>query len=275
MALAALRPQPEVVEPCFDSVTGTFPATSLFGWLTWALFANVPAVPGTWINSMPRKTLIAMGQPTAHDLTLWNCLEQTRAKVPANYMVRFDPCAGMALKNAVAHGLPFGEHAQQLDLDDPRTRDTLADYPLSEIALWMRPWIEPLDCDGYPVEFRVFVADGKVLGASNRHPQRDLPDTPAIRGYATTATRHTERLIATMHRLGGCPWWESYTAAQLPVGAVSATLDFLIDRRGNCLFLGGGRAFGAGGHPCCFARERGRIRIAGLALAGEPQIAMI
>ena len=47
--------------------------------------------------------------------------------------------------------------------------------------------------DGYPVEYRAYVEDGKLLGISNYYPQRPLPHVPE---HIKAVSEMTQRFIA-------------------------------------------------------------------------------
>lgn len=149
---------------------------------------------------------------------------------------------------------------------DPRAVDIILEYPADSIQVWRRPWVQALQVDGYPVEFRVFVRDGSIQGIASYYPQRPLPVTPEMLAYVEGCREATYNILAHLVRSQERPWMPSYEkrySDQLP----SATLDFLVDTSGQVLFLEAGPPLGAGAHPCAFID---RDEMSGVALELAP-----
>lgn len=262
---AAQRAQ--MTAPFRDLTQRLFPAASLGAWLRWAETAGVPYVPASAICVMPRDTLMNFEAPTPAQEAHWQAFAHALRSVLDTHMVRWDPCSGEGLKGGMADAVPFGAHARELHIDDPRAFDILYEYPLDEVTIWSRPWVRAQFCERYPVEFRVFVQRGEVLGTANYYPQRALPASDDILGYAQQAEALARTLVSTLAAHRTYPWLASFDPARFPPHEVHATLDFLVTEGGAVLFLEAGPPFGAGAHPCCFLRAPGEpITIAGLAL---------
>lgn len=105
--------------------------------------------------------------------------------------------------------------------------------------------------DGYPVEFRVFVENGEVLGVASYYPQRPLPPTPEMSALAGHCIRRSFTILQHLTQSQEAPWMPTYEG-KFEDGKVSATLDFIVTTEGKALFLEAGPPFGAGAHPCAF-----------------------
>lgn len=246
-----------------------FVGTSLGAWLALAEAASVAVVPARRIITMPWDALMRFDEARTEDGAYWSAFAAALAALPDAHMVRWDPCSGLALKEAMAAGTTPGAAARELTPDDPRAYDILFEYPLDEVPVWSRPWVAARTYEGYPIEFRVFVRDSAIAGISSYYPQRSLPASPEILGYVEAARSATARVLGHLQAHATYPWMPSYARARFTPGAVHATLDFLVTPEGQVLFLEAGPPFGAGAHPCCFMSARNeRIVIDGVALEG-------
>src|SRR5690606_28774958 len=83
-------------------------------------------------------------------------------------MVRWDACASLSLKSAMTDLDPSPTSAMRGSFDmhpegDPRAYDIIYQYPAAVVPVLARPWLQAQFHDGYPIEFRVFVEDSKVI----------------------------------------------------------------------------------------------------------------
>ena len=78
-----------------------------------------------------------------------------------------------------------------------RTFDILYDYPEEEIPVWQRPWLSARLFMRYPVEYRVFVEEGVVVGISNYYIQRSLAAYPSAESDIDAVKRMVVRLVKT------------------------------------------------------------------------------
>lgn len=179
-------------------------------------------------------------------------LQQAKAAARPHHMMRFDCCAGINTKLRAGMGRPeWHPDVQRLFIDAPRGYDIFFEHPREEIPIWQRPWINAQLVDQYPVEYRVFVQDGKVTGISNYYPQRPLPRN---KRHLTTVREYTRRLIAnaeTPFLWNQSPMLEAFLTYRAPDG-VHFSSDYIVRSDGAVLFLEGGPPHELGGHPCCF-----------------------
>ena len=248
------------------AVPGRFIGTSLTSWLDLVQSAGVPVVPAQEIASMPRDVLLRVEDQQPGDQEHWSELAAALKGVPAGHMARWELCSGLALKMAMAAAEP-PSHEVMTDLDamDPRAFGIFYEFPADVVKVVSRPWVRAGMCEGYPVEFRVFVKNNKVLGVANYYPQRPLPLT-----YGNTALAHrclvkAENIVDKLVSRGAYPWMPSYER-QFDPQKVSATLDFIATPDGGLVFLEAGPPFGAGAHPCAFIDRE----ISGVALELAP-----
>lgn len=249
--------------------TGSFPAASLGAWLDLAREAGVAMVPAERVATLSVADLLnfeeAHKDPAAQE-TLGE-LDRVNASLGEGEMLRWDCCAGFETKSGMSEGIVPEGSSRHLSPGEPRTFDLLYDFPADQIAIWKRPWIPAKTMDGFPVEFRVFISEGKVAGIANYYLQRDLPDQPEIRRLAASALSSSQAILDTLLGKGISPRMPN--AQDLPEGreGVHATLDFLATETGELLLLEGGPGFGFGAHPCAFLNGREVDPIEGLKLA--------
>ena len=127
-------------------------------------------------------------------------LEEAFGKIAAAaedaHMMRWDCCSSSELKSAMARGRPgWKPQFNSLILDDPRFFDIVMEYPRETVAVWKRPWVDPLVYADFPVEYRAFVRDGQLIGISNYYPQRPLPELDL---HLDEVCRYTETLITAV-----------------------------------------------------------------------------
>lgn len=250
-----------------------FIGVSLEAWLAVTKAAGVPSVPATKIFELPRKVFLNFEENPNPDEPTWRALAAATKAVPAEHMLRWDPCSGYELKRAMAYGNPIVEACRNLHPDDPRAFDIIYEYPADIVPIWSRPWITTLQEAKFPVEFRVFVENNEILGVASYYPQRPLPNTFEIQGYVDQAYTHTESILEHLKESKQFPWTAAMAVApaasatvanskRFQLNKVSATLDFLVTIQGDVLFLEAGPPYGAGAHPCAFLGQR----ITGVAL---------
>lgn len=237
---------------CFAAPQRAFIGSSLGAWLEHVAQAGVAAVPATQIAALPHAMVVRVDRPLAEDAAAWHAFEAALGAVPDGHMVRFDCCAGIALKEAMAQGREPGAAMRELSANDPRAFDLLCDYPADTVPVWSRPWMAAHEHAGWPVEFRVFVRDDRAVAASSYYPQRSLPRTEAMLGWAQRALDLAQKIADTLATHGRYPWLDTYPRAGCAPWRINASIDFLVAASGEVLFLEAGPPLGAGAHPCCF-----------------------
>jgi len=249
-------------------------------WLDLAERANVPYVPAEWSNPFTVTQIMGLldCEPVPEIRAAIEWVERTlRASAAHNgrAMWRWEDCSSGELKWLMANGALYGCPGHFSDLwrmvycDDPRVIDCAVTNPQ---RLCVRPWVEPLRIDGFPLEFRVFFGPDGYLGMSNYYPQR-----PLAKNDDNIVAAHRCIIRANMIYHGGSSCdgesaarWRNYgrrkPARPFPVGC---TMDFIVGIDGEIWFLEGGPPHhnqgGPSAHPCCFAPGN----ISGVALAPQ------
>lgn len=243
--------------------TRAFCTVSLGDWLDAVRRAGVPHVPAERVGDFEIEALLNYDRPGAHDAELSRFGAAVEGAAEPDFMLRWDVCASSEVKWRLGEGRPRW-HADFLKLmiDDPRAYDLIYEFPRDLMPVWKRPWIRARIVEGWPVEFRVFVKDGIVVGAASYYPQRDLPETAEFLDLARRAMGLTEAVIARVP----CPVWvpPDGGAGRWRPDVAHGTCDWLLAETGELLWLEGGPPFGAGAHPCAFL---GRDGISGIAFA--------
>ncbi|MCE5224392.1 MAG: cell division cycle 123 family protein, partial [Porphyromonadaceae bacterium] len=100
-----------------------------------------------------------------------------------------------------------------------------------KVDIVLRPWVKAKYENRYPVEFRVFVQDGEILGVSNYYPQMNLSEE--YTQYAEESIEITKKLLGT---------------------TPSFTADYILTENYELLYLEGGppHLMCGGAHMCCF-----------------------
>ena len=277
---------------------------SLPAWLAVAQAAGVPAIPALPLATLPVDDFFdlmdhcpdvpnlaaahARGQAWALDVA---CSLRAFSDSPGTYggwsydqgtVLRFEQCAPGDLKAELSAGrrsLGWIPDAPRWDLAfdvwGERFMTTLMDLGTDTVRPYARPYVAPLAQDAvyedtpgsWPVEFRVFVDNGRPVGVSAYYPQAPLEDS--FLPLARTALAQARKICAWMDdvRLGVgnaslCgdtgPGPDGHAAPWVPDswGPQSFTLDFLVTRAPHgadrVLFLEGGPAGWDAAHPCCF-----------------------
>lgn len=233
-----------------------FNLVSLYDWLELCRKAAVPHVPATEIAQMSVEMLLRFEEDSPEvarcHKPFWAKIE--RAKKQRRTMLRWDMCTCSKVKLRLGNGHPEW-HQDLLDwflLDDPRAFDLLYEYPGQLMRVWQRPWMDAAILDDHPIEYRVFVDGGYIIGISSYYPQRPLPCTTNVMRDIRDCRVFTEKLIwhlpLPIRRLGGA-------GPTFPCNSKSFTADFMRLASGEIRFLEGGPPFGWGAHPCCFPEQ--------------------
>lgn len=252
-----------------------FAAASLTAWMNAATDAGVPSVPAECVAELNIDALLRSDDPREEGAQeVLDQLAAINAALPVDHMLRWDCCASYALKDAMAEGHVPTLEERGIGIDI-RSFDLLFEFPAETIAVLQRPWIKAQELDGFPIEFRVFVADGRVHAVANYYLQRPLQDTPAIRSAVKDAVAATEAIVAHLQSHGQTPVMPFQPEGQET--SFRATLDFLVDEQGQVLFLEAGPGWGQGAHPCAFLQPDARTvdPVEGLKLgSGQPTLAL-
>lgn len=260
---------------------GQFPAASLSRWLPLVDGAGVPAIGVTVIgevqvssilkfDQVTRKVngidLVVPGMELALDELLW--INKVNCELESNEMLRWDTCCPFGVKLAMSEPRESGGRpsANNLHLvaDDPRAFDILYEHPELNIKVLKRPWLDALILDGYPVEFRVFVQNNEVIGVSSYYLQRALPNTGEIIYWAEQSAAYAKSIVNACQDARTYPVNIATQAGF--VNKVTATIDFLVTKEGELLFIEAGPGYGFGAHPCCYTGKSGVSRIEGIKL---------
>ena len=256
-----IEPDPPTAIPVTEKTTRFCP-TSLTDWVELCRRAGVPHIPAERISTVMRLDWMTFDQEDAKD-RLDAVVREVEENLKPNHMFRFDFCAPLELKYQVSEGNhQLTEQMTWVIFDDPRAFDLLFSHPREEIPVHQRPWINATTKDGYPVEYRVFVRDGKILGISNYYPQRPME---MDNRHMHAVMDQTELLIAHVQT----PFlWNKWPGRKRffknhPKDGVHFTADFMVNEDGEVLFIEGGPPHELGAHPCCF--QPGKIE--GIALS--------
>lgn len=227
-----------------------FNLVSLGAWLELAAANNVEAVPAVEVASAPVDLLLA-GLDERDNQEIMDLYARMNVASRSNTMMRWDVCAPYDLKANLSDGNAAWQpdYARPPFLDDPRAFDLLYEFPDPVMRIWQRPWVKVAQHEGWPIEYRVFVFDSRIIGISNYYPQRGLPNTESVTSDIRQCLAMTERLVRNLPlpvRFPGGPH------ASWPTDEKSFTADFMRLEDGRIVYLEGGPPFGAGAHPCCF-----------------------
>ena len=243
---------------------GRFRTVSLGDWLDLARKAEVPHVPATEVCEVRIHDILDYDTEGPHEARLKAAWNQIAAARRPGTMFRWDCGATDTLKHLMAQGATPTDEVQDLQSPyiDIRLYELASEYPGETLKLWQRPWIRSrmLVAKSYPVEYRVFVREGRVQGISSYYPQRALRhEQSEIEAVTDLAERLAARLEGPLrwpepiHNHPDTPADREATGA----AGVHGTMDFVITHDEGALFLEGGPPHFAGAHPCCF--EEGRI----------------
>lgn len=244
----------------------TFCPVDLGDWLDLCRKAKVAFIPAEKIAEVDCEDVVRFDEEGDHQervTPFWNAVEARQAIALENAknrryeMLRWSCCSCMDVKYYLGDGKPEWnpEFVTNFHIGDIRAFDIVMDFPKPRIAAFARPWWPLMIHESYPVEFRAFVENNKIVGISSYYPQRQLPFTERVMGYLSEVRNHTEALILEQWKPLNCPELKK-SAPHLDIAKNSWTADFAVSDlgQGQVLFLEGGPAhtptFGA--HPCCF-----------------------
>ena len=151
---------------------------SLGDWIALCERTGLPHLSATRVVDFERDDLLNHEYAGPHQQRLDAAYEAVRRARAPNTMMRWDCCASAKLKWLMSEGRTPRNDDDLQDLPlDTRILEIAWEYPRVLIPAWHRPWIagDMLFIDGYPVEYRAFVENGRLLGISSYYPQRPLP----------------------------------------------------------------------------------------------------
>ena len=234
-----------------------FKIVSLDAWINLCRLANVPHVPAQRIACIPVEDLLAFDRnPETESLqALRTALASAQDRAYEKFgwqkaMLRWDMCASALIKSTMAEGDSGWrpEMARDLPIDDMRTFDLIYEYPGNEIPVLLRPWVTAEEANGYPIEYRVFVAYGQIVGISSYYPQRPLKLDETTEDDVRQAHAMTKRLTEALRPPLAFP---GRTGRNWEAESISFTADFIRTKSDGLLFLEAGPPYGGGAHPCC------------------------
>jgi hypothetical protein len=231
-------------------------------WIALCKQANVPYVPAEFSAWIPVDELYNAvdGKPGCFNLArAFGWLDQQKQKyrqAAKQFSCRWECCSAEMTKYAASEGMTWCDHYHELTVDDCRMFDCTVG---AETRVCIRPWIDALRWEGYPVEFRVFYGPDGFQGVSNYYPQRALPDNGRFRGYAQTCGEYADML-----------WQWGRKLNLFPIGF---SADFIVKPDERIVFLEGGPPHVVDGycsaHMCCF--PEGKIDGYAFALQGSQE----
>ena len=209
-------------------------------------------VPANFVTAIRRWEYIHCFDQGAHQERLDAKLNKASENAGSGTMLRFDCCSGLDTKIRLSEGdASWSPDLQLLYADDPRAYEIIFEFPREHIPVWKRPWLETMTIDGYPVEYRAFVNDDRLVGISNYYPQRPLP---LIEEHIEAAHEYVSRLMK--HTPTPFLWNRSNMqhsfAKAFDFSRRHFTADFLVTKDNKVLFLEGGPPHQMGAAPCCF-----------------------
>ena len=243
---------------------------SLGDWIGVCQRAQIPHVPAMHVTDFERYDVLQHEEAGPHQQRLDASCKAVRRAARANCMLRWDCCASANLKFSMSEGRkPDDGTLRHLPID-ARLLEILQDYPRVVVPVWRRPWIsgQMIFLDGYPVEYRAFVENGKLIGISSYYPQRPLPRND---GHIKTIG---EQVAALLEELEAPFEWPIERDEKMNIRSMFPTLDgwkprndrprpdgihFTADFAATALgmvFLEGGPPHFMGAHPCCFPAGR-------------------
>lgn len=236
-------------------------------WLDLCERAGVPYIPAEKIAEIAADTIVRFDhQPPPPEIgEFYARIAERMKRLGDGHMVRWNICAGYDVKCALSDGeYEWRPEFASIPIDDPRAFEIICEYHRSTVAAYTRPWMKARIIDGWPVEYRVYVENGDVIGVSNYYPQRAIPPSDAATVEVRTAMELTRRLIHHQTKPLNLPQLLTY-APNLDGHGNHWTADFMRLDSGEIVFLEGGPPHTPrwGAHPCCFLGREVR----GIALA--------
>lgn len=214
-------------------------------WLELAERAGVSHIPAAFSPAFPIAELYdALEGDEAPGFAKAMAWAKDELARPGRWMVRWECCADDNVKALACAGAEWSLAWTHGEIDSPRLFDCTAG---ETTRLCVRPWVDALRIDDYPVEFRVFYGPDGYQGVSNYYPQRALPKM--------MIEVHAARRLA-------------YRLTQFADFPIGFTADFMVTADDIRLIEGGPPHHMNGqmlpsAHPCCFAPGK----VAGVAFA--------
>lgn len=262
---------------------------SLPAWLAVAQRAGINYIPARPLASVDAEDYIAaFDHPKGPEAANYDIFHKAViAGITQGEMVRMEQVAPREIKSLMSQGTDMTNGLFELndgsglylDLHEDRFYATFKDLGADQVRAFARPIITPEFIPGtfqgvqgqWPVEFRVYVEDDRIVGISNYYPQVAM-DPEEYRPVMTTVYRLAQDMLDTMQTLHlgvgnhthcrefgprSCmvqrpDWQPDIWASQ------NFTLDFMLREDGLVTFLEGGPAGMSAAHPCCFLQE-GRV----------------
>lgn len=288
----SLKPMLALQSQCANR--DVFPAVSLSHWVDLAKDAGIAHVPAEVVCSIPVHVILESESQLPEHAVYWEKLAAARAQMGAGDMLRTNACASSDMKFMMQEGglNTSDEYANSPDsvnpdvktwrslahLGCPRISDIAYSYPGADMAILKRPWVEARREGSHPVEYRVFVDNGSVVGLANYYIQRDIPLDPQVDNEIREALSMAKQLVDHMAHTGSLPFNLGADPLEFDSEKISCTMDFLVAENGDVLFLEAGPAFGAGAHPCAFMKNwdgTGKIQVQGVCLGlGQTPLAL-
>lgn len=161
---------------------GVHNVCSLGQWLDACKELGIEAIDAELIGACWAGEIAAVGYGRYENEAPIENLKKLMIGIPisdGSFMYRWDCCSSCDLKQEMGDsGRIKSARGLSVCADDPRLCNILEQWPpFSEVRFWKRPWVNAVYESGWPVEFRVFVEDSRVIGVSNYYPQRDLPES--------------------------------------------------------------------------------------------------
>lgn len=230
-----------------------FNPVNLGHWLELCRHTRVPCVPAEEVARVPVEDILRFDEdPVPETVPAFYAAVTAAMAARPGHMIRWSCCSVAEIKYRLGNGEPaFRDEFAQLPIDDFRAYDLVSDFPELTIAAYARPWMDAAIIDNYPVEYRVFVDHGTIMGICNYYPQRALQnDTHTLNDIGRVFALAARMIVAQKKPMNWPPIEKNWDTTML-----SCSMDFMRLRTGEVVFLEGGPPYSAGGgsHPCCFA----------------------
>ncbi|GLH30343.1 hypothetical protein WSS15_29930 [Acetobacter pasteurianus] len=261
-----------------------FNAFSLGNWLILAEIARVPTIPSRIISVVPTNSIISRygNSISPEHKSAQDKLDKALEALKDDEILRYDSASAACLKAMMQAGedditlrrgvcvkpgggmMPLIYHPHMIKHDE-RVAEATMTYCQEETPVWARTWIpamriEKKDGNTSPVEWRIYVMNGRIEGASLYYPHAPITIEQARTTYSLNACIEMARkILATMrgHRLFPHVPKYVYHEHKIDLRDIHCTLDFLVTESGDPVFLEGGPAHlrqpDLGAHPCNFA----------------------
>lgn len=285
----------KVTEKCHSYVIGDqildqgghFDVISLGNWMSIAARVGVPTVPTRIIHVMNTLHAFSMSMGNDHQgrpefLDMDNAFMDRLQYVLPNEMLRFDQCASMWTKSALSEGESnlsgpamgwVSEKGRIVPVMCERLSRQFLESTSEHTLVHAREIVKPRTRTGWtingkpgewPIEWRVYVEDGDVVGVSNYYPQSPSQMSADTADQIRMCVHRTREIVAALREAEAYPHHPRYEGVF--ENDPTFTLDFIVTSDDVLLIEGGpGHVFDPpwGAHPCCFNPVKG---IRGLAL---------